>query len=124
MENHRKTYTALVAALRAEFDHGALSDLWAHMSEHRYNVGWLGVLAQAVHDAQDPAYVTQESCTRVGLHNCAAHGEWRNHDRANDMPEPGSRTFVCLIPGHSGCDPWNCRWATPTRPENPTRSGD
>jgi hypothetical protein len=34
------------------------------------------------HDTEPPR------CARVGLHNCG--GEWRNHDRANDLPEPGA----------------------------------
>lgn len=57
-EPHRLSYVALVAALRAEFNAPALEAIWIQMREHRYNTTPLGVLAQAVHDAQDVAYST------------------------------------------------------------------
>lgn len=53
---HRPSYVALVAALRAEFGQPALEAIWIQMREHRYNTTSLGVLAQAVHDANDVAY--------------------------------------------------------------------
>ena len=57
--NHRSTYVALVAALRAEFNDMQREALWIQMREHRYDTSSLGVLAQAVHDAQDLAYDTE-----------------------------------------------------------------
>jgi hypothetical protein len=26
-------------------------------------------------------------------------------------PQASASEWVCNIPGHQGCDPWNCRWA-------------
>lgn len=53
---HRPSYVALVCALRAEFDPMALEALWIQMRQHRDDRSSLGVLAQAVHDAQDVTY--------------------------------------------------------------------
>jgi len=55
-EQHRRTYLALVAAMRAEFQPTSLEALWIQMRGHRYNTTSLGVLAQAVHDAHDLTY--------------------------------------------------------------------
>lgn len=56
MLNHRPTYVALIAALRNEFSDLQRESLWIQMRAHRYATSSLGVLAQAVHDAQDVAY--------------------------------------------------------------------
>jgi hypothetical protein len=56
MSHQRPSYVALVAALRAEFGFPQRASLWIQMREHRYDTSSLGVLAQAVHDAQDVAY--------------------------------------------------------------------
>lgn len=53
---YRPSYTALVAALRTEFDPLALESLDHQMREHRTNHSSLGVLSQAVHDANDVTY--------------------------------------------------------------------
>lgn len=55
-ENHRASYVALVAALRAEFGPLSLESIWLQMRDHRYNPTSLGTLAQAVHDAHDVRY--------------------------------------------------------------------
>lgn len=57
-ENHRFSYVVLVGALRSEFNPTALEALWIQMREHRYDTSSLGVLAQAIHDAQDITYDT------------------------------------------------------------------
>lgn len=56
-EPHRQSYVALVAALRAEFEPTALAALWTVMRQHRYDISSAGALAQAVHDANDTAYI-------------------------------------------------------------------
>jgi hypothetical protein len=33
-------------------------------------------------------FAAPPACSRVGTHNCPVTGSWRNHDRANDLPEP------------------------------------
>jgi hypothetical protein len=53
---HRKTYVALVAALRDEFTPLALESVWIQVRQHRYDVTSLGTLAQAVHDAHDVTF--------------------------------------------------------------------
>ena len=60
-EIRRPTYVALVAALRDEFNPMQLEALGIAMREHRYNIGSLGVLAQAIHDAHDITYDTEEA---------------------------------------------------------------
>lgn len=55
-DGHRPAYVALVCALRAEFEPAALEALWIQLRQHRDNRSSLGLLAQAVHDAQDVTY--------------------------------------------------------------------
>jgi len=63
--NHRKSYRALVAALRAEFGPTARDAIWIGLlRDHRYDVTSIGTLAQAVHDARDDAYETGEPSCR------------------------------------------------------------
>lgn len=59
--NHRPSYVALVAALRAEFNDMQQEALWIQLREHRYNTSSLGTLAQAVHDAHDINYDAGEA---------------------------------------------------------------
>jgi hypothetical protein len=56
--NHRESYRALVAALRAEFGPTAREVLWIELRQYRYDLSSLGALAHAVHDARDDAYET------------------------------------------------------------------
>jgi hypothetical protein len=77
--NHRRSYVALVAALREEFnDRSSLEALWIQMRQHRYDISSLGVLAQAVHDAHDPVYdvaaAVADSCT------CPGTAHWADPD--------------------------------------------
>lgn len=57
----RRTYVALVQALRAEFTPTERGVIWLWMREHRYNTSSFGALAQACHDADDRAYLTGEA---------------------------------------------------------------
>lgn len=70
----------LMAALKASLDRAkkarAVTDAKFAASDDRH-AGFV----RAMHDSDIHTH-----CERVGLHNCAVHGEWRNHDRANDMP--------------------------------------
>ena len=58
--NHRLTYVALVAALRAEFNELQLEALKVRLVGWRYNVDAAGALWQAIHDAHDINYDTGE----------------------------------------------------------------
>lgn len=55
-ENHRQTYRALVAALRAEFSPLQIEVLKIQLDAHRYDNGAAGALRQAVSDAWDVVY--------------------------------------------------------------------
>jgi hypothetical protein len=57
-DNHRPSYVALVAALRAEFNFLSLEAIKIQLSDYRYSAGSIGVLTQAVIDAYDIAYDT------------------------------------------------------------------
>lgn len=74
-ENHRSSYVALVAALRAEFSGTALEALKIQLASHRYDIGSLGALTQAVHDAQDITYDAGERAAQNCTHSadCPIH---------------------------------------------------
>jgi len=59
--NHRRSYVALVAALRNEFNDLQLEAMKIQLRGYRYYVGSMNVLFQAVHDAHDIAYDTGEN---------------------------------------------------------------
>lgn len=59
-ENHRRSYVALVAALRGEFNELSLEAIKIEISNYRYNGGSISVLAQAVIDACDISYDTAD----------------------------------------------------------------
>ena len=55
-DNHRHTYRALVAALRAEFSPIQIESLNIQLDQKLYEIGAVGVLRQALSDAWDVAY--------------------------------------------------------------------
>lgn len=59
--NHRPSYVALVAALRAEFNDTQLEVLRIKMRPYRYETNSISTLFQAVHDAGDVNYDAGES---------------------------------------------------------------
>jgi hypothetical protein len=85
VDNHRTSYVGLVAALREEFSDLQREALWIQMREHRYDTSSFGVLAQAVHDAQDLAY---EIKTNSGL--CCEGWTGPDGQRVRCMPCPAT----------------------------------
>lgn len=87
--NHRPSYVALVAALRAEFNDLQLEATNIQMLPHRYDSSSLGTLAQAVHDAHDIAYDTD---TRYLVWSNEHSSWWRpNHSGYTTFIEEAGR---------------------------------
>jgi hypothetical protein len=67
-DKHRRSYRALVAALRAEFTPIQVEALKIQLDANRYDTGAIGVLRQAVSDAWDVVYdapATRTECACV-----------------------------------------------------------
>lgn len=100
--NHRSTYVALVAALRAEFDATQRRAIWIQMREHRYDLSSLGTLAQAAHDADDLAYDASNPLFEAG--NAAPReAAAQIPDHVLDLVRDLTDDDTCWFDHHGGC---------------------